>query len=304
MNVESPITGSANVVAEGERSVARIVKEYARFGMDVSPYFGSRENIKVFRCQDTGYGFYYPLTLSGDGKFYETLQKFDWYYMPWKWEHEMSLEYVNDGAEILEVGCGQAAYLDRLSTLKKVRCTGLEINETAIRDQGSVRVLNETVEKHALLNSGKYDVACSFEVLEHIAGVRSFINGQIDCLKNDGLLIISVPNNESFMSSDPYAALNMPPHHMGLWDTTSLKNLEKEFPISLVEIRYEPLQTYHFESYIISRLKKNLGTFLTRVTFKIIKVRPLHRFIFRYLEKRKHRIMGHTILAVYRKSKK
>jgi hypothetical protein len=42
----------------------------------------------------------------------------------------------------------------------------------------------------------------------------------------------------------------MPPHHVGLWGSVSLRYLEKVFPIKLLEMHYEPLQEYHVDSYI------------------------------------------------------
>ena len=47
-----------------------------------------------------------PPTLRGQSTFYEALQRYPWYYVPWKWEHEIAKSYLKDGDQVLEVGCG------------------------------------------------------------------------------------------------------------------------------------------------------------------------------------------------------
>ena len=112
-------------------------------------FFKNRKEIDLYRCNDTGYRYYSPLDLGGDSSFYEHFQKFDWYYMPWKWEHEVSLDYITDGQRLLEVGCGQGAFIEKVTSLKNVTCTGLELNETSARQGNNFAIVNEKIEEHA-----------------------------------------------------------------------------------------------------------------------------------------------------------
>ena len=53
--------------------------------------------------------------------------------------------------------------------------------------------------------------------------------------------MVRVPNNAGFLMLDEAAPLNLPPHSMGLWDATSLRNLAIAFDMSVDRIEYEPL---------------------------------------------------------------
>lgn len=88
VNITSPLTLTNNISFVKSINKKQIIIAYKGFGIDVSKYFRNINNISIYHCNDTGYRFYYPLDMSGDSKFYEFFQKFDWYYMPWKWEHE------------------------------------------------------------------------------------------------------------------------------------------------------------------------------------------------------------------------
>ena len=92
MNIEirSPLTqGPTKHIKDID--VSDIVENYKiQFNIDIKKYFYDIiiETIQVFECIETGYQFYTPKNISGDSEFYERLQRFEWYYMLWKWEHE------------------------------------------------------------------------------------------------------------------------------------------------------------------------------------------------------------------------
>jgi len=90
------------------------------------------QKIAKYRCQKSGYEFFFPYNLAGDSSFYEQLQRFDWYYMPWKWEHEQTLQLLKPDAKILEVGSGASGFVRALSE-KGFDITGLELNKDAVR---------------------------------------------------------------------------------------------------------------------------------------------------------------------------
>lgn len=270
------------------------------YSIDISKYFDGVNKIQVFKCPDTQYKFYYPFNIAGDGKFYEHFQNFCWYYNSWKWEHEVTTNYLQAGQEVLEVGCAKGDFLLRVKENIGVSVTGLELNEKAIEEakRNGLKVSNDTIQDYSFKHPKEFDVVCSFQVLEHVVDVKSFIEGKINCLRSGGYLVIAVPNNSSFIKYERNGPLNCPPHHMGLWDYTSLKNLEKFFPIKLHKTHYEPLQEYHFEWYrsIMERrlLKLNL---LKRVYKKLSVAKIASKFI-KYVSPK---ITGHTILMVYKK---
>jgi 2-polyprenyl-3-methyl-5-hydroxy-6-metoxy-1,4-benzoquinol methylase len=305
-NVLCPLTHKNNVTLQKVISVGALSREYKKqFDIDVSYLFNEIDSIRLYRCNDTGYLFYYPFHISGDDEFYNHFGKYNWYYLPWKREHEESLEYISENAKVLEVGAAKGDFLKRVKHLKNADCVGLELNSEAVREGtgDGIRLINQSIEEHAVRNNNKYDVVCSFQVLEHISNVGEVIKSMIDCLRPGGNLIISVPNNESFIKDNPLPSkiLNMPPHHMGLWSNESLSKLCTIFPLECVEIKMEPLQLAQMDTYQYTLVKRILfnSSLLVKVYWKIrfhLILRPLIKAL-------ASRIMGHSIMCVYTKVK-
>jgi 2-polyprenyl-3-methyl-5-hydroxy-6-metoxy-1,4-benzoquinol methylase len=146
--------------------------------------------------------------------------------------------------------------------IKEYNITGLELNKSAIETiykETGHNILNETIQQHSFKNKGSYDIVCSFQVMEHIADIKNVIEASILCLKKGGKLIISVPNNESNLYRYKTHPLNEPPHHVGLWDSKSLKNLELFFNIKLVNLFYEPIETWEHKKIYIKTHSKMLS---------------------------------------------
>ena len=187
--------------------------------------------------------------------------------------------------------------------LYQLNVTGIEINSLAVkraREKG-LTIYEERIENHSSKNKFKYDIICSFQVLEHISDVKSFIEACLTCLKTEGILIISVPNNLSFISEFD-AILNMPPHHVGLWDESSLQKISSFFSMKFDSIYKEPLQEYHKEFFKFTIYRKVLGKVYTNpISRKLLQLLFLRPFIDKHIEYFSKWISGHTIIAVYRK---
>jgi 2-polyprenyl-3-methyl-5-hydroxy-6-metoxy-1,4-benzoquinol methylase len=259
MNYQSPITKSNNVKVISSISTDYLIRKYLiELNIDVSYLLTNIDKVLVLECNDTGYKFFFPYGISGDGKFYEHLQQFEWYYMPWKWEHEQAIKTIKPKDKLLEVGCGSAGFLKELNNrIKNISLTGLELNQRAIESgkKEGINILGELIQEHAQKNSEVYDIVCSFQVLEHISDIHSFMEAQINTLKKGGKLIVSVPNNGGFLG-DSENLLNMPPHHMGLWNEDSLKKMGEYFNLKHQSTHFEPLQDYHKDYYASVRNDK------------------------------------------------
>ena len=255
-NVESPVTGGITQQLE-TISVSTIIEDYKKLlDLDVQEYFEGLNEIAIRRCEDTGFRFYYPATIFADEKFYAFLQKKDFYYSNWNWEHKEALKNLAPGSKVLEVGCGTGSFIFSLKE-KGFDCTGLELNKAAAevcRKKGLI-VYNELLDEHLLKHAGKYDAVCAFQVLEHVYDVRSFINECLQCLKPGGKLIMGVPNNNPyFFKYDKYHTLNLPPHHSGLWNKESFEKLPGFFPMRVDKIKIEPL--IHREYFLMVYMKQ------------------------------------------------
>ena len=267
---------------------------------NVKKYFKTLTEIYIYECESTKLRFFYPFDIEGDSEFYEQLQKFDWYYMPWKWEHEITKNALIGKEKILEVGSGGLGFVEKMHNLG-YSITGLELNKSSIKeakDKG-LKVLEESLELHAESNYQKYDVVCSFQVLEHVTQVNSFIRSKVDCLKPGGKLIVAVPNNNSFIKYTKNFLLNSPPHHMGLWDITSLESIAKLFNLKVEKVYYEPLQSYHLVSYLNLMIQEHINeNRLLRKVFYKLKLKGIFKSL---IAINRNRIKGHSMLAIYKK---
>jgi 2-polyprenyl-3-methyl-5-hydroxy-6-metoxy-1,4-benzoquinol methylase len=154
------------------------------------------------------------------------------------------------------------------------------------------------LEDHAIENENKYDVVCSFQVLEHIANPRSYLINSLKVLKDGGKLIIAVPNNNPYIfKHDILHTLNLPPHHAGLWNKESFENIPKFFPLELVAAIIEPLSEYKewFQVQVeyLKNQKHFSGTLLSMLP------RPLYKGILRLFRKS---IEGRNIIVVFSKT--
>ena len=303
LEAKSPLTNSNNVKQKIIIKTDFLIKEWEKSNIDVARFFLGLKEIYLYECLDTGFKFFYPLNLEGDSRFYEDLQKFSWYYMNWKWEYEKVLGLIQSDFSVLEIGCGPGDFLKKLKE-KNIKAVGLEFNDEAIRkcEEKKITVYQETIQKHALNNAEKYDLVCSFQVMEHIAKIKDALTASLATLKPGGLLIISVPNDDSFIKNDPYNLMETPPHHMSRWNKKSLESIARIFNLELLDIYFEPLQDYNYRYYYkiicgdrIDKIFGPLGKYINLILGKISLYLMVHTNL-------PQKIKGHTIMAVYQKN--
>lgn len=243
--VNCPVCHTAAAGAEQSVSGAALIACYQRQGIDVAPYVPAQGDIGLHRCSACDLGFFAPAR-AGDGDFYAQLQRHDWYYQDDKPEYPAAAAHVADGSSVLEVGCGKGAFRAWLPA--SVRYTGLEFNDAAIARAraAGLDVRKEPVEAHAAAGA-RYDVVCSFQVLEHVEQPGSFFAACADALKPGGTLIVAVPAQDSFLAVAANAPLNMPPHHLTRWSDAALRQLARRAGLTDVALWHEPVAPFHRE---------------------------------------------------------
>lgn len=303
MNIYSPITNSTDISFIKNFEVKIIIDEYKnRFNIDVSNYFIGLDFISLYKCNQTELKFFSPLTLNADEKFYKKLQEYPWYYLQNKWEYDFVLKYFKKNMNVLEIGSGEGYFLKMLKETG-IDGIGLEQNENAIEiaKKNGLKVVNDPIEEYSQRFKNKFDVVCSFQVMEHVYNIKSVIESSLALLKDDGILIICVPNNNSFIGKLSSNVLNMPPHHLLLWNEQSLKNLTRFFNIKILNTYLEPLQEYHYSSYYASLLEplvKNFGIF--GKAFRKFTTNLGSKIVGLFANK----LIGHSVIAIYQKLNK
>ena len=132
--VKSPLINEGKAYLKDVILVNSLISDYKKkLNVDVSQYFGEKEEIYLYQCVETKYEFYYPAGIEGDSSFYQKLEKFDWYYMPWKWEHDATKKLLQGGERILEIGSGGLGFVEKIKECG-FDITGLELNENSVSE--------------------------------------------------------------------------------------------------------------------------------------------------------------------------
>ena len=261
MSIVCPLSGSSNVTLIEQINASDLIKMYNQaLQADISKEFGDVKQIGYYHCIDSDLRFFYPM-VTGSEKFYEHLQKNPWYYMDDKAEYSYAKNFIKESDLVMEIGCGRGAFSQKISTKKYV---GLEFSRKAkeIAFSNGIIIENESIQSHSVAHPAKYDVVCSFQVLEHISEIRSFIESSIKALKPGGLLIYSLPSADSFLSIITNNFYNMPPHHVSFWSDKSLKHIAEIFGMKIVNIEHEKLAEWDKVSWASSIILESLRNWL------------------------------------------
>lgn len=274
----------------------QIIEAYKEQGLNVERFF-SKEYIELYKCVSTGYRFYYPPSIIGDSEFYEELSITRKNYYSERWEHKKSLNFIEEGDKVLEIGSGFGIFLQILKE-RQINAKGIELNMHAVNHCKDSNLDVEGILIEDIVDDYKehYDVICSFQVLEHIYDVHNFIENQLKTLKKGGKLIIGVPNNNPYLFiNDKYHTLNLPPHHAGLWNKEALFSLERVFNLKVDKLIFEPLSlTYdYFIDFNLKKIRHKKIQYILRNLET--KYRPILRKLLSKF------INGRNILVVYKK---
>ena len=229
----------------------KLIKDWQQsFQIDITQELHGHDKIYLYQCNQTQLKFFVPADIAGSGKIYEQLQEFDWYYMADKWEHKLARKDLQECQKVLEIG---SAYGDFVKSCLEagLDIKGIELNEAAVNKAKERKLPVERLDlkEAAELYHESLDGVCSFQVLEHVPNPKEFIDWSIKMLKPGGKLIYCVPNSESFLKYQENL-LDMPPHHMTQWSSSSFKALENLFPLKLEKTVFEPLASYHVLGYL------------------------------------------------------
>ncbi|AUS04140.1 class I SAM-dependent methyltransferase [Pseudotamlana carrageenivorans] len=293
---KNPLISNGSIRLVGTFDTNKIISSYKELGIDVIRFFKGEQNISLYKCEKTGYRFYYPFDSIGDAEFYKDLSLNRENYYSTRWEHLEIIDTFKSDEKVLEIGSGFGAFLNLLKS-KNIEAEGLELNPEAIKqckDLG-LKIHNELIDTFSKKNTEQFDVVCYFQVLEHVTNVHEFIKASLKTLKVGGKLVIGVPNSNPYLFvNDKYHTLNLPPHHAGLWNSSSLRALEEIFDVKLESINYEPLYKTYTEFLNAYCRNSNIIISTSLSIFNKIVPKILKKVLCRFIK-------GRNILVVFRK---
>jgi SAM-dependent methyltransferase len=307
MSNKCPVCRSESTVILEACSIADLCVLYAKqIKIDVCKEFppGLKEE-ELRQCQKCGMQFFSPL-VTGSAEFYSQLAGQDVYYSKTRWEFERAKELLREANSVLDIGCGDGFFL---STLDGKNKQGLEFNPLAVA-KAQAKGLNVQRVPLKQIPKESFQAATLFHVLEHVSTPIDLLQDAINVLQRDGLLIISVPNNDSFIGEDLQHPANAPPHHPLRWVQSALRYLPNLLPIKLQSIEIEPLSREHLfihRKVLVLRQLQRLGfSFpLLQLTPKTVLINKFGNALAMASMKLSQDLPsgkpGFSILAVYRK---
>lgn len=305
----SPITGNNSVRIVDTYLVADIVKIYReQENINVERYFQHGDILYLLECLDTGYRFYFPYETAGDPEFYRDLlraveEKGVDYDRDWDKDHRFGFSHITRDDNVLEIGCNSGKFLKRVSEITE-NVVGLDFNPLALEKASArgVTAINESIEVHSERHAGEYDIVFAFQVFEHLTQIGSVVTAILRALKPGGKLIMSVPNCEPFAQRfNKYEVLNLPPHHVGLWNLGAFEKLAEHFNMSLAAHHYYDTRGILPDAYLRSKLMTDVRSIPTRHSIfdklKMLAVSPITVSLstFDYLIKG---VRNHTYISV------
>lgn len=190
--------------------------------------------------------------------------KFKWPFSAlFNWSKVVSAKSIskllsNQSADILDVGCGKGDFLLKLS---KLNYTHLYGNEISLPEDASKKIswIGGSFNKADLKNQC-FDLITLFHVFEHLTDPKEVIAKLNSSLKQHGLVILSLPNFDSYQAKKygQYWFHLDPPRHLHLIPPDQLKSLFHDQGFELMAEEYNSI-FYNPFGYIQSYLNQRIS---------------------------------------------
>jgi SAM-dependent methyltransferase len=185
--------------------------------------------VVLFSCRQCGFRYFDP-SLCGSGQFYSELGSRQ-YYATDRPEFLRMGTFLRQrtGGRILDVGCGDGAFLDRAAAAGW-RTYGSELNTAAA---GQARAKGHQVwsaNVAELIDSSReepFDVVTAFQLLEHVQDPIAVLTDCRKLVRPGGVVAVAVPYDRGIYRAVRLDPHQWPPHHLSRWRRCDLRRLGK-----------------------------------------------------------------------------
>lgn len=242
-----PLCNSKKLIKLKTYNTDEIIRTYQEgFQVEIAEYF-EESFIELYQCGHCGLQ-YFPKGKEGKSYFYEQMSKISWYYMKEKFEYDYAIQKLIEtkANSILEIGCGKGYFLEKIKDGYFVRAT-----------EQNLQAIEELKQKGIQLDDDKtqYDFVVMFQVLEHVKQTGDFLEWVLSKVRDQGYLLIAVPNPDSAYMREFPQITDLPPHHVNRIPKGTLHFLQELYGVQVVEYFTEPICDIHLRQIIEERQK-------------------------------------------------
>jgi SAM-dependent methyltransferase len=242
-------------------------KEFSPF-ISAVDYTVSKDTFKIVVCNNCGFHFTNPIpTIDKIGEYYKSEDYISHsstnkgmvnklYQLVRKRTLKQKVKLVmrlGKGKEVLDIGAGTGHFLNACK-LSGLNTLGLEPDEDARKFAAENFGVNlQPLDQLHKLDNGSKDVITMWHVLEHVYDLQKDVQKISEVLKEDGTLIVAVPNRNSFDAKhykEFWAAFDLP-IHLYHFVPDDIRRLFEKYDMELKEIL--PMK---FDSYYVSMLSE------------------------------------------------
>jgi 2-polyprenyl-3-methyl-5-hydroxy-6-metoxy-1,4-benzoquinol methylase len=167
--------------------------------------------------------------------------------------------WFNERGSILEIGAARGGYVNALAK-RGWTSKGIDISKYAVefgKQLYKVDLISGTLD--TVKFNEKFDAIVMYQVLEHVPSPKFVLERSYELLKDDGVIVIEVPNLESFdmkISKDRKRLSYDLPRHLSHFTPSFLKSELVKLGFKILDIDlYHPEFILNFAEFIESRKK-------------------------------------------------
>lgn len=214
-----------------------------------------------------------------------------------------AVERVKREGQLLDVGCATGSFLERMRRRGNWRVYGAEVNEEAAgyaRDRFGLEIFRGELGA-AGYPERSFDIVTLWNVLEHLHSPLDTLAEVRRLLRDDGVLILTVPNVDSLdarIFGNCWIGLD-PPRHLYGFSARTVRQLLREAGLATTEIRFITGSYHSFTASL--RLAVSNRSWPRRrkaIVQRIVASLPTHVLLLPYLRATEWSGRG-AILTVY-----
>lgn len=186
--------------------------------------------------------------------------------------------YLNDGDEILDVGCGSGVLIEKISKWNgNLKLTGIDIAETEVKKatnlypQHTFKTLN--FERDTYRNKKFDGIICS-EVIEHIPNDEIFLQNIYKNLKEGGFLYITTQSGPRYRMDREILG------HLRHYKLTELESKLIGSGFTVVESRHEGFPVINLQKILVDR---NFDLIIKKIEKQTTKISSLSKIALTFL---------------------